>query len=115
MSTQKGLSLALSLAIAVFCAGCATTNSGNNGQVQSYAYPAIEPAWIRDGKPIEYDRHKWYPASDYEVMDDTEVLQVAQYKGVQVFVEKIATKPYTRLYTKFDKNKFRYYERHQDD
>ena len=46
-----------------------------------------------------------------EIMEDSEVYLVAEYKGVQIFVEKIATKPYDRIYTKFDKNKFRYFER----
>ena len=77
--------------------------------------PVIEAGWIRDGEPIDYDGNKWYPVNDYEVLDDSEVYQIAEYRGVQVFVEKIAVKPYDRIYTKFDKNKFRYYERRNDD
>jgi len=95
--------------------GCASVNNGNDGQVQSYPSPVIEAGWIRNGEPIEYDGHKWYPVNDYEVLQDSEIYQVSEYKGVQVFVEKIATKPYERLYTKFDKNKFRYFERRDDD
>ena len=95
--------------------GCASVSSDNDGQVQSYAAPVIEAAWIRAGEPIEYDGYKWYPVNDYEVLQDSEVFQVSEYKGVQVFVEKIAVKPYERIYTKFDKNKFRYWERHEND
>src|SRR5580698_5957115 len=98
-----------------FGSGCASVSSDNNGQVQSYSYPAIEPEWIRNGEPIELEGAKWYPVNDYEVMDDSEVFQVEEYKGVQVFVERIATKPYERIYTKFDKNKFRYFERRDND
>jgi len=98
-----------------FLGGCASINSGNSGQVQSYPAPAIESEWIRNGEPIEYDGSKWYPVNDYEVLQDSEVYQMMEYKGVQVFVEKIATKPYDRIYTKFDKNKFRYFERRSDD
>jgi len=99
-----------------FLGGCASLmNAGNDGQVQSYPSPVIEAGWIRDGDPIEYDGNKWYPVNDYEVLQDSEVYQITEYKGVQVFVEKIATKPYDRLYTKFDKNKFRYYERKEND
>ena len=102
--------------LAGLAGGCASMNSSNNdGQVQSYPAPVIEAGWIRDGDPIEYDGAKWYPVNDYEVMQDSEVFQIAEYKGVQVFVEKIAVKPYDRLYTKFDKNKFRYYERRDND
>ncbi len=91
--------------------GCAgLRNSGNDGQMQSYPAPSIEAGWIRNGEPIEYDGQKWYPVNDYEVMKDSEVYQITEYKEVQVFVEKIATKPYERLYTKFAKNQFRYYE-----
>ena len=98
-----------------FLGGCASLNSGNNGQIQSYPAPIIEAAWIRDGQPIEFDEYKWYPVNDYEVLQDSEVYQVTEYKGVQVFVEKIAIKPYQRVYTKFEKNKFRYFERRTND
>ena len=98
-----------------FLGGCASVNSGNNGQVQTYPSPVIEAGWIRDGKPIEYDGSRWYPVNDYEVLQDSEVFRIGEYKGVQIFVEKIAVKPYERLYTKFDKNKFRYFERKDND
>ena len=98
-----------------FLGGCSSLNNGNSGQVQSYPSPAIESAWIRNGDPVEYDGHKWYPVNDYEVLQDSEVYQISEYKGVQIFVEKIATKPYARVYTKFDKNKFRYFERRSND
>lgn len=102
----------LGLGLIGFLSGCSSIrNSGNDGQVQSYSAPAIEAGWIRNGDPIEYDETKWYPVDDYEVMKDSEVYQITEYKGVQVFVEKIATKPYERIYTKFGKNQFRYYER----
>ena len=109
------LELGLALLLAGLFGGCASVNSGNDGQVQSYAAPVIEAGWIRDGEPIDYDGSKWYPVNDYEVLEDSEVFQITEYKGVQVFVEKIATKPYDRLYTKFDKNKFRYFERRDND
>jgi len=102
------------LGMLILTAGCTTVNPENGGQVQSYPAPVIEADWIRNGEPIEYDGHQWYPVDDYEVMDDSEVFQITEYKGVQVFVEKIATKPYQRIYTKFDKNKFRYYEQRDE-
>jgi hypothetical protein len=111
----KQLGLGLGLLLTVFFSGCSALSPGNDGQVQSYPAPVIEPEWIRNGEPIEYDGGKWYPANDYEVLEDSEVFQILEYKGVQVFVEKIAVKPYDRLYTKFDKNKFRYYERKDND
>ena len=112
---QKRFGVGLWFMLTIFLGGCTTVNSGNNGQVQSYPYPAIEAGWIRDGEPIEYDGSRWYPVNDYEVLKDPEVFQIGEYKGVQIFVEKIAVKPYERLYTKFDKNKFRYFERRDND
>ncbi len=113
---QRLLGFSLWFMLTGFLGGCASVNSGNNdGQIQSYPAPVIEAGWIRDGDPIDFDGSKWYPVNDYEVLQDSEVYQVAEYKGVQVFVEKIATKPYDRIYTKFDKNKFRYFERRDDD
>src|SRR5580658_7664569 len=112
---RKLLGFGLGIIVLGFLGGCVSVSPGNDGQVMSYPYPAIEPEWIRNGEPIEYDGSKWYPVNDYEVLDDSEVFQIGEYKGVQVFVEKIATKPYERIYTKFDKNKFRYFERRDDD
>jgi len=102
-------------ALSLFGGGCAHQGADNGGLVQSYPVAPIEAGWIRNGDPIEFDGHQWYPINDYEVLEDSEVYQVAEYKGVQVFVEKIATKPYDRIYTKFDKNKFRYFERRSHD
>ncbi|MBF0570732.1 MAG: hypothetical protein HQL12_02550 [Candidatus Omnitrophica bacterium] len=116
MKTKRGtLVYGLWLVLTFFWGGCASISPGNDGQVQSYPSPVIEAGWIRDGKPIEYNGSKWYPVNDYEILQDSEVYQITEYKGIQIFVEKIATKPYERLYTKFEKNKFRYFERRADD
>jgi hypothetical protein len=116
MKNRQGrLGFGFLLVLAGFLGGCTSVNSGNNGQVESYPSPVIEAGWIRNGESIDFDGYKWYPVNDYEVLQDSEVFQVGEYKGVQVFVEKIATKPYERIYTKFDKNKFRYFERRNDD
>ena len=116
MKNKPGrLRLGLMFILMGFLGGCASVNSGNDGQVQSYPVPVIEAEWIRNGDPIEYDGDRWYPANDYEVLQDSEVLQIGTCKGVQIFVEKIAVKPYKRLYTKFDKNQFRYFERRDND
>ncbi|MDO8675735.1 MAG: hypothetical protein Q7K71_06455 [Candidatus Omnitrophota bacterium] len=105
---------ALSLLSAVFAAGCA--NGGNNdGQLQSYLYPVVEAGWIRNGEPIEYGEERWFSVNDVEILMDSEVAVIGEYKGTQIFVDKIDTKPYDRLYTKFAKNKFRYYERSPND
>jgi hypothetical protein len=101
--------------LVIFLGGCTSVPPGNNGQIQSYPAPVIEAGWIRSGDPIEYDGSKWYPVNDYETLQDSEIFQISEYKGVQIFVEKIAIKPYERIYTKFDKNKFRYYERRNND
>ena len=95
--------------------GCRNLSSGNDGQMQSYPAPAIEAGWIRNGEPIGYNGQKWFPTDDVENLLDSEVYQVGEYKGIQVFVDKIDAKPYDRLYTKFAKGKFRYYERRPDD
>ena len=116
MNKHKAITWGLWFALAGSLGGCTSITSGNNdGQLQSYSAPAIESEWIRNGDPIEFDGYKWYPVNDFEVLQDSEVFQVEEFKGVQIFVEKIATKPYDRIYTKFDKNKFRYYERRYDD
>lgn len=112
---QSRLRVGLLFIFTGFLGACASVNPGNNGQVQSFPAPTVEAGWIRDGQPIEYEGSRWYPVNDYEVLQDSEVYQIGEYKGVEVFVEKIATKPYGRIYTKFNKNKFRYWERRDND
>lgn len=108
--------LTLFLLSAVFAAGCVNGRTGNNdGQLQSYPYPAVEAEWIRNGGPLEYAGQKWFPVNDVEVLTDPEVTPIGEYKGTQIFADRIDTKPYDRIYTKFSKNKFRYYERPSDD
>ncbi len=114
-SERRVLVLSMWLIALGFASGCSGMSSNNDGQLQGYPFAAIEPEWIRNGEPIEFDGQKWYPVNDYEVLQDSEVYLAGDYKGVQVFVEKIATKPYDRIYTKFDKNKFRYFERRTND
>lgn len=96
-------------------AGCTRMNSSNDGLIQSYAAPMVESTWIRNGDPIEFEKHRWYPIDDIETLLDNEVFQVAEYKGVPIFVEKVDARPFDRLYTKFGKNKFRYFERSPND
>ena len=110
---NKNYQLGLLLGI-VLLTGCAH-NGHNEGEVQSYFSPAVEAGWIREGQPIEFDNSKWFPVNDYEVLMDSEVYQVGEFKGVQIFVDKVDTKPYGRLYTKFAKNRFRYFEREDHD
>jgi hypothetical protein len=99
------------MAVATFTlAGCAS-GVGNVGQVYSSPVAGVEAAWIRNGEPIEFEEGLWYPRSDIEVFQDFEMLQVGEFRGVSFFVAKIDVRPYRRLYTKFGRNQFRYFEK----
>ncbi len=101
--------------MALWMAGCTHVTTGNDGQLQSYAAPAVEAGWIRSGEPIDFEGRKWYSVDDTESLMDSEVYQVGEYKDVPIFVEKIDAKPYDRLYTKFANGRFRYYEHAKND
>ena len=109
MRIQKYMIVILGGTLFVSAAGCQTTTAGNDGQLQSYSFASVEPQWIREGEPLEYEGSLWYPADDTETLLDTEVTVMMEYRGMQVFIEKVDVKPYDRLYTKFGKNRFRYY------
>ena len=106
--------LSLVLVFSFWLTGCVHKSLDNEGQLQSYPAPLMEASWIREGQPVEYEGQKWYPVNDVEILTDSEVYQIGEYKGVQIFVDKMETKPYSRLFTKFGKNKFRYFERNND-
>ena len=105
----------LLLVLSCVCASCVHRNSDNSGQLQSYPAPLIESGWIRNGEPIVLEKEKWYPMRDVEDLTDAEVYQIGEYKNVQIFVDKVDVKPYQRIYTKFAKNKFRYFMRKTND
>ena len=90
--------------------GCQAT-TGNVGQLQSYPSPIMEADWVRNGEPIEFEGEKWFPLDGTESLIDSEVQLMGEYRGVQFFTDKEDVKPFKRLYTKFGRNKYRYYEK----
>jgi hypothetical protein len=96
-----------------FFAGCQTTG-GNTGQLQSYATPSLEAEWIRNGEPIEFEEEFWYPADSIEGFLDSEMMLVGTYREISIFIDKVDVRPYDRLYTKFGKNQFRFFEKRQE-
>ncbi|MBF0483167.1 MAG: hypothetical protein HQL25_00525 [Candidatus Omnitrophica bacterium] len=88
--------------------GCFSGTYTSKGGIDDYQ---LEAQWIRDGLPLEFEHELWYPQDGIETFLEPEVLKVGQYKEVDVFVEKVDIRPYNRLYTRFNKNKFRYYEK----
>ena len=104
------------MCVVFLCAGCSALNSSNNnGQLESYPAPVIEASWIRNGEAIVYEGKQWFPVRDIEALLDQDVYQIGEYKGVQIFVDKTDVKPYERIYTKFAKAKYRYFERSKND
>lgn len=107
---MRVFSLQFSVFSLLFLAGC-MTQTGNVGNLQSYSAPALEVKWIRDGEPIEFEGELWYPADGIEILMDSEVYHISGYKGTQIFIDKLDVRPYERLYTKYGKNQFRYFEK----
>lgn len=91
-------------------AGCVPL-SKTPSAAQVYPFPETEPEWIRNGEPLEFEKELWYPQDDIALLLDPEVLRVGSYRDVEVFVSKTDVRPYRWLYTKFDKNKFRVFEK----
>ncbi len=74
----------------------------------------LEPEWIRNGEPIIFEGETWYPADSIENLLDSEVYLMGEYNGTQLFVEYTDVRPYDRIYTKFAKNKFRFFEKKKE-
>jgi len=96
----------------IFCilllTGCQSTG-GNVGRLHSYSMTSMETAWIRNGEPIEFEGASWYPQDGVEGFRDSEMHLLGEHRGVQFFADKVDIRPYDRLYTKFDRNKFRFF------
>ena len=109
---MKGATL-ITLLLFLSMVGCQSAG-GNVGHLQSYPMKATEAEWIRNGEPIEFEDESWYPADDIESFLDSEVSLVGEYQDIQFFIDKIDVRPYERLYTKFGRNKFRFFEKRKE-
>ncbi|MCB9719443.1 MAG: hypothetical protein H6756_01055 [Candidatus Omnitrophica bacterium] len=102
----------LFLILTVPLTGCVSTApGGNKGHLPTYPFTKIEPEWIRNGEPVDFEGELWFPQDGIESLTDQEVLPVGNYRDVQLFVDKVDVRPFDRVYTKFGVNKYRYFER----
>ncbi len=100
----------------VFCLmtlGCAVIRN-NEGRMGRYAFLEKEAGWILEGEPIEFEGQMWYPEDGIDILLDAEVILRGEYRGVQIFTARTDVKPFHRLYTKFEHNKFRIFKAHHD-
>ncbi len=98
------------IGISFLFSACAAPQ-GNVGQFGGFPFPEMEAEWIRDGEPIIFEGENWFPADTIDVLIDSEVYLLGEYRGVQFFIEKADVRPYDRLYTKFGRAKFRIYRK----
>ncbi|MCC6758069.1 MAG: hypothetical protein IT395_00385 [Candidatus Omnitrophica bacterium] len=95
--------------LAVLSSGCSTSmTSDDDSMIYKMVNP--EPDWIRNGEPIEFEGELWYPRDTIDILTDSEMLPLGEYRGIAFYLQKIDVRPYDRLYTKFGKNKFRVFE-----
>ena len=94
--------------------GCSPMK-GNIGNMATYSFSFVEPEWLRDGEPIEFEKELWSPEDNFEVLLDSEVYLLGEYREIQFFAERIDVRPYNRLYTKFGQNKFRTFSKKMAD
>ncbi len=96
-------------ALAAFAAGCSYTE-GNEGKLAKYLV-GPEPAWIQNGEPIEFEGARWIPQDGFDVLLDSEVVPQGEYRGISFFTARVDVRPFDRLYTKLDRNKFRVFSK----
>ncbi len=92
-----------------FNSGC-ISSPVHDSTMMVYKVVSPEPPWIRNGEPIEFEGDLWYPRDTIDVLVDSEVLPLGEYRDVSFYLQKIDVRPYERIYTKFDANKFRVFE-----
>ncbi|MDD3375009.1 MAG: hypothetical protein PHY73_04730 [Candidatus Omnitrophica bacterium] len=98
------------LIVAIGFIGC-DANAAKRKRPKSFSVLEVEAQWIQDGKPILFEDELWYPKDDIDILSDSEVYLLGEQDGVQFFVGTIDVRPYNRIYTKFEKNKFRIFEK----
>ena len=95
--------------LALFNGGC-SSSMGNEGNISTYKIVNPEPDWIRNGEPLEFESELWYPRDSLDILLDSEVMVVGDFRGLQIFIQAVDVRPYNRVFTKFGKNKFRVFE-----
>ena len=96
------------MVLSITLAGC-FPKSRSEYLPQIYKAPDVEAQWIRGGEPLMYKDQEWIPADDTENLTDTEVYKLGEYRDVLFFAAKQDVEPYQRLYTKFGRNRYRYF------
>jgi hypothetical protein len=110
MTTKEKMTVWVVFLGLAFLAGCAPT-----GKSARLSYLSQEEAdWIRSGEPVTFEGESWYPEDNVDILLDSEVYGVGEYRGILLFVDKVDVRPYHRLYTRFSKNKFRSFKRRTD-
>ena len=109
MKNRSYLVLLGTMAWGLAAAGCQTVAPRPEA-----THSNVEPGWIRDGEPIEFEGKSWYPLDVVEDLLDTEVFIVGRYQDVEFFVDRVDVRPYNRLYTRFSRNKYRAFEQRSD-
>ncbi|VAW17703.1 hypothetical protein MNBD_BACTEROID05-512 [hydrothermal vent metagenome] len=89
--------------------GCQTSGAHSKKSVSTVILSG-EADWIRNGGAIEFEGKKWVAQDGIESFKDDEVLQMGKYRGIAFFIDKVDVRPFSRLYTEFDTNKYRYYK-----
>ena len=102
------------LIISIMLFGCSPVKE-NARATGVFAVPEQEARWIREGEPIKYEEKLWYPQDRLDILLDSEVYYEGEYRGVPFFVEKVDIKPYSRILTKFGRNRFRVFRPKKDD
>ncbi len=95
----------------IVMSGCSGKVKGNIGHMENYRFPPNEAEWIRNGEPIKFEDGSWYPQDGFDILLDSEVFLLGEYREVQFFAQRVDIRPYNMLYTKFGRNKFRVYKR----
>ena len=106
LSLKKLQRLFLCLGMIVF-SGCLGTQVKDDPAAVS----GLEPEWVRDGHPIEFEGEFWYPVDNVENFMDTEVYSVGNFEDTEFFVDRVDVRPYDHVYTKFGRNQYRMFEK----
>lgn len=103
------LGISLIVMLSTVQSGCVSTGGGDDGPMM-YKVVTPEPDWIRNGEPIEFEGELWYPRDTIDILTDSEVTPLGEYREIAFFLQKTDVRPFEHLYTKFGKNKFRVFE-----
>lgn len=95
----------MALVLMMGLTGCHSVRSRSNDALNAAQW--VEPAWVRNAEPVEFEGQSWFPTDNVENLLEYEVYQAGVYRDRPFFIDRQDVRPFERIYIRFAPDKYR--------